>query len=58
MGRLSQPFPLRVPHKHNWYFACAQANRNKNKVRRFEEWLVKQVAADPALEALKNDTGN
>jgi len=56
MGRLYQPFPLRVAHKHNWYFACTQANRNKNKVRRFEDWLVKQVAADPALEVLKNDT--
>ncbi len=52
LGRLNQPFPLRVPHKYDWYFACAQANRNKNKVRRFEEWLAKQVAADPALEAL------
>jgi LysR family glycine cleavage system transcriptional activator len=55
LGRLTQPFPLRVPHKHNWYFACSTVNRNKNKVRRFEEWLAKQIAADPALEALKND---
>ncbi|MBG1231922.1 LysR substrate-binding domain-containing protein [Aestuariivirga litoralis] len=53
LGRLVQPFPLRVPHKHNWYFACSTANRNKNKIKRFEDWLVKQVAADPALEAIK-----
>ena len=53
LGRLVQPFPLRVPHRHGWYFACASANKSKNKVRRFEEWLVKQVAADPALEAIK-----
>ena len=49
MGRLVQPFPLRVPHQHQWYFACNSEHRKKNKVRRFEEWLMKQVAADPAL---------
>ena len=52
LGRLVQPFALRVPHRHGWYFASASANKSKNKVRRFEEWLVKQVAADPALEAI------
>ena len=52
LGRLVQPFPLRVPHKHNWYFACAAANKSKNKVKRFEDWLVKQVATDSSLEAL------
>jgi LysR family transcriptional regulator, glycine cleavage system transcriptional activator len=46
---------LRVPHKHNWYFACSGENKNKNKIKRFEDWLVKQVAADPALEILKDD---
>ncbi|MEO6607094.1 MAG: LysR substrate-binding domain-containing protein [Aestuariivirga sp.] len=55
MGRLCQPFTLRVPHKHNWYFACQSSHRTKSKVRRFEEWLAKQVAADPALEVLKED---
>ena len=55
LGRLVQPFKLRVPHKHNWYFACQQTQRSKSKIRRFEEWLVKQVAADPALEALKSN---
>ena len=55
LGRLQQPFPLRVPHKHNWYFACSSENKNKNKIKRFEDWLVKQVAADPALELLKDD---
>lgn len=49
MGRLVQPFPLCVPHKHQWYFACNSEHRKKPKVRRFEEWLMKQVAADPAL---------
>ncbi len=54
LGRLVQPFPLRVPHRHQWYFACAMENRKKPKVRRFEEWLLKQVAADPALSAYRN----
>lgn len=56
LGRLVQPFPLRVPNKNQWYFACHAEHRNKPKIKRFEDWLAKQVAADPALEALK-DTG-
>ncbi|MCA0432363.1 MAG: transcriptional regulator GcvA [Proteobacteria bacterium] len=56
LGRLVQPFPLRVQHRHNWYFACHTEHRNKPKVKRFEEWLAKQVAADPALEVYR-ETG-
>ena len=47
-----QPFPLMVPHRHRWQFACKAEDKLKPKIRRFEEWLVKQVAADPALERL------
>jgi LysR family transcriptional regulator, glycine cleavage system transcriptional activator len=54
LGRLMQPFPLRVPHRHQWYFACQSENRKKNKVRRFEEWLMKQVAQDPALSMYRS----
>ena len=53
LGRLMEPFEQRVEHRHHWYFACSSENRNKNKVKRFEDWLVKQVAADPMLEVLK-----
>jgi LysR family transcriptional regulator, glycine cleavage system transcriptional activator len=53
LGRLVQPFPLRVEHRHQWYFACSAENRKKNKVRRFEDWLMKQVATDPALSAYR-----
>ncbi len=53
LGRLVQPFPLRVPHKHQWYFACNAEHRKKNKVKRFEDWLMKQVATDPALSAYR-----
>lgn len=49
MGRLVQPFPLLVPHRHRWQFACKAEDKLKPKIKRFEEWLVKQVAADPNL---------
>ncbi len=53
-GRLVQPFALHVPHRHQWYFACRTEDRNKPKIKRFEEWLAKQVAADPTLENYRN----
>ncbi len=49
MGRLVQPFSLLVPHRHRWQFACKAEDKLKPKIKRFEEWLVKQVAADPNL---------
>jgi LysR family glycine cleavage system transcriptional activator len=49
-GRLVQPFPLLVPHRHQWQFACNSEHRMKPKIKRFEDWLVKQIAADPTLE--------
>jgi LysR family transcriptional regulator, glycine cleavage system transcriptional activator len=55
LGRLVEPFPLRVEHKHHWYFACNAEHHRKPKVKRFEDWLVKQVAADTTLEVLKDD---
>lgn len=52
-GRLFQPFPLLAPHRHSWQFACATAHRLKPKIRRFENWLLEQVADDPALSAYR-----
>jgi LysR family glycine cleavage system transcriptional activator len=52
-GRLVQPFDLKVQHRHNWLFACNAEHRMKPKIKRFEDWLVKQIAADPALEAYR-----
>lgn len=49
-GRLVQPFPLLVPHRHQWQFAASSENRMKPKIKRFEDWLVKQVAGDATLE--------
>lgn len=54
LGRLVQPFPMRAPNRNQWYFACHSEHRNKPKIKRFEDWLVKQVAADPALEPIKD----
>jgi DNA-binding transcriptional LysR family regulator len=48
-GRLVQPFPLKVPHRLQWLFACKAEQKLKPKVRKFEEWLVKQIAKDPDL---------
>jgi LysR family glycine cleavage system transcriptional activator len=53
LGRLVQPFPLLVPHRHDWLFACTGDHRQKAKIRRFEEWLVRQIQADPALAAYR-----
>ena len=52
-GRLVQPFDLKVQHRHNWLFACNAEHRMKPKIKRFEDWLVKQIAADPALDAYR-----
>jgi LysR family transcriptional regulator, glycine cleavage system transcriptional activator len=52
-GRLVQPFPDLVPHNHHWQFACNGENRMKPKIKRFEDWLVKQVASDPSMEAYR-----
>jgi len=49
LGRLVQPFDLKVPHRHSWVFACDAANRLMPKIRRFEAWLADQVAEDPGL---------
>jgi DNA-binding transcriptional LysR family regulator len=49
LGRLVQPFDLKVPHRHSWVFACEAANRLMPKIRRFETWLADQVAEDPWL---------
>jgi LysR family glycine cleavage system transcriptional activator len=56
-GRLVQPFPLMVPHRHQWLFAARAEHKLKPKIRRFEEWLVKQVANDPTLEPYRIKAG-
>lgn len=48
-GRLVQPFDLMATHRHAWQFVCSSTHRLKPKIRRFEEWLVGQIEADPRL---------
>jgi LysR family glycine cleavage system transcriptional activator len=48
-GRLVMPFTLKVLHRHQWLFACRGENRMKPKIRKFEEWLLKQVSQDADL---------
>ncbi len=48
-GRLVQPFSLMVQNRHAWQFCCEAAHRLKPKIKRFENWLLEQVAADPNL---------
>jgi LysR family transcriptional regulator, glycine cleavage system transcriptional activator len=43
-----------VAHRHNWLFACNAEHRMKTKIKRFEDWLVKQIAADPSLDAYRD----
>jgi LysR family transcriptional regulator, glycine cleavage system transcriptional activator len=52
-GRLVQPFNLMVPHRHSWVFCCEAAHRLKPKIKRFENWLVEQVAADRDLDSYR-----
>jgi LysR family transcriptional regulator, glycine cleavage system transcriptional activator len=53
-GRLVQPFALQAQHRLQWLFACNAEHRMKPKIKRFEDWLVKQVNADPVLEAYRD----
>jgi LysR family glycine cleavage system transcriptional activator len=48
-GRLAYPFDLAVPHRHSWQFVCNKTQRLTPKVRRFENWLAAQIAADPEI---------
>lgn len=49
-GRLVQPFSLMVPHRYEWVFCCEASHRLKPKIRRFENWLIEQVALDASLD--------
>lgn len=53
-GRLVQPFALHAPHRLQWLFACNAEHRMKPKIKRFEDWLVKQVNADPVLDPYRD----
>jgi LysR family glycine cleavage system transcriptional activator len=48
-GRLVQPFALEVPQPRRWYLACRTERRGEPRIARFRDWLVAQIAADPAM---------
>ncbi len=48
-GRLVQPFALEVPQPRRWYLACRKERRSEPRIARFRDWLVAQIAADPAM---------
>jgi LysR family transcriptional regulator, glycine cleavage system transcriptional activator len=49
-GRLVQPFDSKIPHRLDWQLAYRSESRTRPKIARFENWLMKQIAADPSLE--------
>jgi LysR family transcriptional regulator, glycine cleavage system transcriptional activator len=49
-GRLVLPFADKVAHRLDWQLACRAGSRTRPKIVRFENWLMKQIEADPSLE--------
>lgn len=42
-GRLVQPFSISVPAIHNYYCICPEANREREEVSYFIEWLIAEA---------------
>lgn len=43
-GRLVQPFSVSVPAIHNYYCICPEANREREEVAYFVEWLIAEAS--------------
>ncbi len=48
-GNLVCPFDLQVPCRHSWQIVCETAHKHKKKIQKFERWLRRQIAEDPAI---------
>ena len=48
-GRLVQPFKLACRQPGRWYFVCRAALAPDKRVRRFRDWIIQQIAADPEI---------
>lgn len=48
-GRLVQPFALTVKQPGDWYLVCRRARRDEAAIRHFQDWLIGEIAVDPAL---------
>ena len=56
-GRLAQPFDAYIDaDKHNW-LVYPQERRRSHKITAFRDWLLEQVAADPAARRLTQRLG-
>lgn len=51
-GRLIKPFAgIEVRHGARWYFACLEERVKEPRMQHFRDWLVAEVAGDPAFAA-------
>jgi len=48
-GRLVKPFAVEVRQPARWYLVCRRERRGDARIVRFREWLVAEIAADPAM---------
>lgn len=49
-GALVEAFPgKRVRHDSDWYLVCRRERAGDMKIRRFREWLLAEIAADPDI---------
>ena len=49
-GRLAQPFEAAMPHGGGYWLVYPQDRRRARKIAAFRDWLLAQVAADPAVQ--------
>ncbi|HEY0438147.1 MAG TPA: LysR substrate-binding domain-containing protein [Phenylobacterium sp.] len=49
-GRLMQPFEAAVPHGGGYWLVYPQDRRRARKIAAFREWMLAQIAADPAVQ--------
>lgn len=49
-GRLVKPFPtLEIRHGASWYLACLEERIKEPRIQHFRDWLVAEIAGDPAF---------
>ncbi|WP_374656176.1 LysR substrate-binding domain-containing protein [Dongia sp.] len=49
-GRLVKPFPeIEVRHGASWYLACLEERVKEPRMQHFRDWLVAEIASDPAF---------
>ena len=48
-GHLVKPFDIEVPQTGVWYLVCRAELRDDPRVERLHDWLIGEIAADPAF---------